>query len=154
MEAPLFNEPMIGYVGKDHRLYKAKEIEQSQLDLNDTWLLSEGHCLRGQVLNICGTRKSNEPKNLVFESGSLETLERLVEEHRGMTVIPYLATLGLNKKQQILLREFKEPTPVREVGFATNRVHIKTAMIQALRSTILKSIPSELQDIKGVPVPL
>jgi LysR family hydrogen peroxide-inducible transcriptional activator len=148
-ETALFNEPMVGYVGKEHRLFSKKEIEVGDLDLDDTWLLSEGHCLRGQVLNICKSRKEDESHNFVFESGSLETLERLVETHRGMTILPYLAKLNLNKDQQKLVREFKGTPPAREVSIVTNRVHIKTAMIEALRTTILKSIPSDLASVQG-----
>lgn len=149
VEDVLFNEPMVGYVGKEHRLFRKKEIEVGELDLDDTWLLSEGHCLRGQVLNICKAYQNDASHNFVFESGSLETLERLVETHRGMTILPYLATLNLNADQQKLVRSFTGTPPVREVSIATNRVHIKTAMIDALRKTILMSVPAELVSVQG-----
>ncbi|MDA9120928.1 LysR substrate-binding domain-containing protein [Flavobacteriales bacterium] len=148
-ESVLFNEPMFGYVGKDHRLFSKKKITMSDLDLDDTWLLSEGHCLRGQVLNICKTKKEHDSHSFVFESGSLETLERLVEKHKGMTILPFLATLNLTKRQRELLREFSGVSPVREVSFTTNRVDVKTAMIDALRKTIIKSIPQKLLKSEG-----
>ena len=148
-ESPLFNEPMVGYVGKSHRLSSQEKIQMADLDLDDTWLLSEGHCLRSQVLNICKARQNDETHNFVFESGSLETLERLVEMHRGMTVLPHLATLNLNSEQRNLLREFKGVPPVREVSVVTNRVHIKTAMIDALKTVILASIPESLLKSEG-----
>lgn len=148
-ETVLFNEPMLAYIGKSHRLYKKKNIASSDLDMDDTWLLSEGHCMRGQVLNICKARQHDNKHNFVFESGSLETLERLVETHRGMTILPFLATLNMNKEQQKLLREFSGIQPVRQVSIATNRVHVKTAMIEALRTTILDSIPKELLKLEG-----
>lgn len=153
-EAVLFNEPMVGYVGRNHRLFSKSEIDVAELDLDDTWLLSEGHCLRGQVLNICKAHQNDETHNFVFESGSLETLERLVELHRGMTILPFLATLNLGKNQRELLREFVGHAPVREVSIATNRVHVKTSMIEALRTTILGSIPAQLLNIEGQVIPL
>ena len=153
-ETALFNEPMLGYVGKNHRLFKEKAIDPSDLDLDDTWLLSEGHCLRAQVLNICKAHQNDEAHNFVFESGSLETLERLVEEHRGMTILPYLATLKLTSTQKKLLREFKGQVPVREVSFAANRVHVKTAMINALAETIKATIPTELKEKTGEVIPI
>lgn len=148
-ESPLFNEPMLGYVGESHRLWSKDKIDVADLDLDDTWLLSEGHCLRAQVLNICKARQNDETHSFVFESGSLETLERLVEMHRGMTVLPYLATLNLSSSQRKLLRDFKGISPVREVSVVTNRVHIKTAMIEALKSTILNSVPQDLLKTQG-----
>ena len=148
-EYPLFNEPMLGYVGESHRLWSKDKIDVADLDLDDTWLLSEGHCLRAQVLNICKAHQTDESHSFVFESGSLETLERLVEMHRGMTVLPYLATLKLTSKQRKLLRDFSGIIPVREVSVATNRVHIKTAMIEALKSVILSSVPEDLLKTEG-----
>ena len=153
-ENVLFNEPMLGYVGRSHRLFSKNKISLDDLDLDDTWLLSEGHCLRGQVLNICKAHQNDESHSFVFESGSLETLERLVETHKGMTILPYLATLNLGKKQRELLREFKGNAPVREVSIATNRVHVKTAMIEALRSTLVNSLPNTLNSVKGNVIPL
>lgn len=148
-ESVLFNEPMMAYVGRNHRLFNKKSISASDLDLDDTWLLSEGHCFRAQVLNICASNKNDHGYNFVFESGSLETLERLVEEHRGMTILPYLATLRLKEEQRQLLREFKGTPPVREVSIVTNRVHVKTAMIDALACTIKASVPPELLQAEG-----
>lgn len=148
-EQVLFYEPMLAYVGRNHRLFGQKEIDASDLDLDDTWLLSEGHCLRGQVLNICKARQSDTMHPLVFESGSLETLERLVEMHRGMTILPHLATLNLNAAQRELLRPFKGTPPVREVSLVTNRVHVKTGMIAALSNVIVSSIPPELLATEG-----
>ena len=148
-ENPLFNEPMVGYIGRKHRLFGKQEIEVSDLNLDDTWLLSEGHCLRAQVLNICKAHQHDETHNFVFESGSLETLERLVESHKGMTVLPYLATLNLDERQREMLREFKGTPPVREVSIVTNRVHVKTAMIGALRQSIINSVPQHLVSFEG-----
>ena len=148
-ESPLFNEPMYGYVGDSHRLSSKKKIAVADLDLDDTWLLSEGHCLRAQVLNICKAHQNDETHSFVFESGSLETLERLVEMHRGMTVLPYLATLNLSSKQRKLLREFNGIVPVREVSVVTNRAHIKTAMIKVLKTVILNSVPESLLKTEG-----
>jgi LysR family hydrogen peroxide-inducible transcriptional activator len=153
-ESPLFLEPMVGYVGKNHRLSRKKFISLDELDLDDTWLLSEGHCLRAQVLNICNAYRNDESKSLVFESGSLETLERLVESYKGMTILPYLATLNLTPEQRKMLREFKGNPPVREVSIVKNRVEVKTAVINALAESIKKSIPSELLHAEGVVVPI
>lgn len=153
-ESVIFNEPMVGYVGRNHRLFSKSEIDVAELDLDDTWLLSEGHCLRGQVLNICKAHQNDETHNFVFESGSLETLERLVELYRGMTILPFLATLNLGKSQRELLRDFVGHAPLREVSIVTNRVHVKTAMIEALRTTILGSIPAQLLNVEGQVIPL
>lgn len=153
-EMVLFNEPMVGYVGRSHRLFSKAEIAVSDLDLDDIWLLSEGHCLRAQVLNICKAHQKDETHTFVFESGSLETLERLVEHHRGMTILPFLATLNLDDSKRELLRNFSGIPPAREVSIVTNRVHVKTAMINALANTIRNAVPKELLTEAGKVIPI
>lgn len=147
-EIPMFQEPMFGYVGENHRLFKKKKLKLSDLDLADTWLLSEGHCFRSQVLNICANR--NEAGNSsTFESGSLETLERMVEQHRGMTILPAMATTGLSPEQQALIRPFTGTVPTREISLVISRTQIKRQMIDALKHSILSTVPNKDKAIKG-----
>lgn len=146
-ELPLFQEPMFGYVGTNHRLFKRKTIKLKDLELADTWLLSQGHCFRSQVLNICANRNASSNSN--FESGSLETLQRMVEQHRGMTIIPAMATTALTNSQKELLRPFSGTVPTREISLVINRTQIKRKMIEALHATILASIPTTVTSEKG-----
>ena len=146
-ELPLFEEPMLGYVGPNHRLFKRKTIKLSDLLLDDTWLLSQGHCFRSQVLNICANRGMSSNSN--FESGSLETLQRMVEQHRGMTILPAMATTSLSKTQQELLRPFSSTIPTREVSLVISRTQIKRKMIDTLHATILAAEPSSVRSNSG-----
>lgn len=91
-EQPLFTEPFVGYVAPSHRLADRETLAPTDLSIDDLWLLSEGHCFRDQVLNVCGASPTASLGAAQFESGSLETLVRLVRHSGGMTLLPAVAT--------------------------------------------------------------
>jgi len=45
----------------------------------------------------------------------------------GITILPELAAMDLTKKQMELVRHFKRPRPMREVGLVVHRDFVKTA---------------------------
>jgi LysR family hydrogen peroxide-inducible transcriptional activator len=58
------------------------------------WLLNQGHCFRSQVLNLCnGHEQSCSRRGFAYESGSIETLKRMVDRHYGYTLVPELSVL-------------------------------------------------------------
>lgn len=100
-EFPIFYESFVGYFAPSHPLSQKQEITFNDLDINHMWLLKEGHCFRSQVLNICGKNVLERRHNkLQFESGSIETLYRIVEKEYGYTLLPELATLLFNESQK------------------------------------------------------
>jgi LysR family hydrogen peroxide-inducible transcriptional activator len=151
LESPLFHEPFVIYLSPRHPLYSHKNVSAEDLNLDDIWLLNEGHCFRDQVLEICkrakATQKSPVHQNLIFESGNLETLKGLVDQNFGYTLLPYLATLKIpeaEKKKK--LKPFKSPIPNREVSLVYSRSFLKQGIIEALGAMIKKCIPRELQE--------
>lgn len=148
LEKHLFYEPFIVYLTPQHSLHKLEKVAEKDLNLNDIWLLNEGHCFREQAMNLC--KKIKMPgwkhKNLVFESGNLETLKRLVDKNFGYTLLPYLATMGMSRPEiKKKLRFFKAPIPTREVSIVTSRSFLKQSIIEALSKTVISSLPGELK---------
>ncbi len=144
IEIPLFYEIFKVYFSTSHPLNKKETIDISELNINDMWLLKEGHCFRSQAVNICGENGSVNTNQLKFESGSLETLRRIVEKQHGYTFMPELATLDFNKEQKKYLREFSNPQPVREVSLIIHRGYMKRKLIDLLKQEIVSNIPKEL----------
>lgn len=145
IEIPLFYEAFFLYMSTSHPLSAKSKVSMKDLDINDMWLLKEGHCFRAQALNICQEEKLKKPR-LNFESGSLETLRRIVETHYGYTLLPELAQRDLNESRQKYIRNFSDPKPVREVSLVTHRSFMKRKLIELLKDQILKSIPQVLLD--------
>ena len=148
----LYYEPFVAFVPSDHKLMKKSKINQNDLNVNDFLLLKEGHCLRDQALSICKASENDwvEKNNkVIFESGNLETLIKLVEQKFGMTLLPYLATKYIKeRKKNNQLKEFSNPVPKREVGFIYTNTFIKKHFLHAIKEEILNVIPEEFKQNK------
>ncbi|TDG37611.1 hydrogen peroxide-inducible genes activator [Pedobacter changchengzhani] len=147
-EMPLYYENFVSYISKSSKLYKKKAIDADDLDDENIWLLNEGHCMRNQVLNICRSTKNNRMQGLEYNTGSVETLVRMVDLNGGATLLPELAIADLSAKQIGKIRTFKSPEPVREISLVTHKNFIKKRMLNALKEEILNIIPKNMKQRK------
>lgn len=134
-ETPLFTEPFAAYVAQEHSLFRSKKVRVEELDLQDVWLLTQGHCFRDQVLPLCADRAREQidrPPPLRFESGNLETLKRLVDHNGGLTLLPQLAVASLAPEERRRVRYFLDPVPAREVRLVRGMALLKRAPLNAL----------------------
>jgi LysR family hydrogen peroxide-inducible transcriptional activator len=136
-EIVLYFEPFVAYIPESHHHFQKKEIEVSDLNLDDILLLQDGHCFRDGILNLCKNNSKSDTNRFQIESGSFETLIKLADEGLGTTLLPYLHTLDLKDNDKSKLRHFKEPKPAREVSLIYPKSELKIQIIDALRSTIM-----------------
>jgi len=135
-ERVLYFEPFVGYIPESHRLSSKKQIESSDLEIDDILLLEDGHCFRDGVINLCKSSKLGTDDRFQLESGSFETLIKLSNEGMGMTLLPYLHTMDISEKQTKNLRHFKAPAPAREVSVIYSSSELKMQIINALYDVI------------------
>ena len=140
-EIPLYNEPFVFYGEKttapgNKAALHPKDVEK----LDGLWLLDSEHCFRNQVLNICSP--STKKKHIHFQSGSIETLKKMVDRYGGFTLIPEMAYTQ-HKTGKVV--HFSEPKPIREVSIVVTRGFVKEGLINAIRKEILKIIPSHFE---------
>jgi len=148
-EIPVFYENFVAYTSKNSKLYKKKNINPDDIDIEEIWLLNEGHCMREQVLNICQRRKSTESfKHFEYNMGSVETLKRMVDQNNGATILPEMALTDLTDRQLDRVRYFKSPEPAREVSIVIQRNFLKRRMIEALKNEILEFLPKRMKTKK------
>ncbi len=147
-ETPLYYENFVSYISKNSKLFKKKTIDPNDLEDENIWLLNEGHCMRNQVLNICRSTKENRLQSLTYNTGSVETLIRMVDVNDGATLLPELALGELTAKQINKVRYFKSPEPVREISLVTHKNFIKNRMLNALKEEILSIIPKTMKQRK------
>lgn len=144
-EETLFYEPLIVYTSSKDTLLNKKFILAKDIDINRLCLLEEGHCLRLQAINLCDLRnKDKDIRQMEFETGSIETLKRIVEENNGITILPLLAYKEMSAQQKDRVRFFKKPVPVREIGLVTYRYFVKEKLIQKLKEEIVVNIPADM----------
>jgi LysR family hydrogen peroxide-inducible transcriptional activator len=135
-EVVLYYEPFVAYIPEKHRISDKKEIEVSDLNLDEILLLQDGHCFRDGILNLCKNQDIISANNFQIQSGSFETLIKLADEGLGLTLLPYLHTLDLNEKDKLKLKHFTDPKPAREVSLIFPKTELKIQIIDALKQTI------------------
>lgn len=135
-ERPLYYEPFVGYIPKEHRLSGKKKLDVNDLEIDDMLLLEDGHCFRDGVINLCKALKDQTDEKFQLESGSIETLIKLSNEGLGMTLLPYLHTMDLNDNLHTNLHYFNEPSPAREVSLIYHKSELKMQIVDALHTVI------------------
>lgn len=141
VEIPLFTEDFVLYSSIMNDQNLNDHIDPSEIEIEKLWLLEEGHCLRDQVINLCGLKKDEKLlKRIDFAAGSIETLKSMVEINQGLTILPKLALHNFNKEQLKQIKYFNNPIPNREIGIVHNRYYTKTTLITVLKEFIIESV--------------
>ena len=148
IEEELFEEPLVGYVSPDHRLFAKETIEVTDLHLDDLWLMSEGHSFRVQTLQLLNGHdpETAGAKAVQFESGNLETLQRLVDRGFGMTLLPWLAVQGEGSHDPESVRPFTRPMPTRSIRLLHSELLVKRHQVRALSEAVRKAVAPVLPD--------
>lgn len=149
METPLFYEPFVAYVSDQSTLYQKKVLSTDDIAQEKLWLLNEGHCMRGQVLNICNF-KHNYGLDGTFDynTGSVETLKRMVDINSGVTILPEMSIMNYDEDQLAHVRYFKAPEPVREISLVTTQNYVKKQAVNTLKNEILAIVPEKFKSKK------
>jgi len=144
-ERPIFYEEMMLYSHSQHPLHDKEKIKVSDIAMPEIWLLSDGHCFRHQVINLCSFKgASNEKLPFHFEAGSLETLMNIIDKEGGITLIPELASVEMPESRHKHVRRFSDVTPLREVSLVYSRHFAKNKLVDLLWKEIFQSMPKEL----------
>ena len=96
IEQELYSEPFLVYDCRDER--SGHKISINNLDYSKLLLLQEGHLLTHSRFFKYVSCLILVPKNNVnfeFESGSMGSLLNFTKASKGLTIIPYLASLDL-----------------------------------------------------------
>jgi LysR family hydrogen peroxide-inducible transcriptional activator len=106
-------------------------------------------------MNLCELQKAGKEGSFFeYEAGSIETLRRMVEINDGITILPELATMDLRSSQLQLLRQFKHPSPMREVSLVVHRDFVKKKLVEIFKKEIIASIPENIKKNKGEVIPV
>lgn len=145
---PLYEEPFVVLMRRDHPLACEEAIDPQSLDQEEVLLLGEGHCFRDQVLETCPNLKVSMEHNghsaqgkvrTAAEGSSLETLRHMVASGLGITILPISAAQGSGYSEEVLVtRPFSGNAPKRTVALAWRASFPRFKAIDALRGAILR----------------
>jgi len=143
---PLFYEPFFAALPAGHPLAKHAELKVADIMAEKLLLLDEGHCLRDQALDVCGTGSRGREE---VRATSLETLRQMVGMGLGLTLLPALAVDAGPRasKKSIEIRPFKAPPPGRTIGLAWRKRAPFPETFERLAETLKASLPTEVESV-------
>lgn len=137
--APLYDEPFVIAVPKNHPLAQRQRVSADELKQETMLLLGTGHCFRDHVLEVCPefARFSSDAEGIrkSFEGSSLETIKHMVASGMGVTVVPQLS-VPRDPQPHVVYVPFEEPVPTRRVVLAWRRSFTRYEAIAALRNAV------------------
>ena len=95
--------------------------------------------MRDQIIELCQARRSM-PSHYSFESGSLDTLMRIVDCTPCLTIIPEMAIEYIPAEHRDQLKTLCKGATSRKIAIAVRRTYVKNSIIKALTDTILASV--------------
>ena len=143
---PLFYEPFFAALPAGHALAKHASSKVADIMAEKLLLLDEGHCLRDQALDVCGTGSRGREE---VRATSLETLRQMVGMGLGLTLLPALAVDAGPRasKKSIEIRPFKSPPPGRTIGLVWRKRAPFPETFERLAQTLKARLPAEVEPV-------
>ena len=141
LEQELFNDRFFAYVSPENPLYERQNIRIEDIDLKDLVILSAGNCMRDQIIELCQAKR-DMPSHYSFESGSLDTLMRIVDCTSCLTIIPEMAIEYIPADHHDRLKMLAKGATSRKIAVAVRRTYVKSSIIKALTDTIMANVPA------------
>lgn len=142
---PLYDEPFVVLMRKDHYLSKKEKIKTSDLKAEEILLLGEGHCFRDQIIEACPQcYAADNGMQKAIEGTSIETLRHMVASGIGITVLPCSATQIQYYRSILCTKTFVGKIPQRRIALAWRvsftRPKAIGALIQGLQESTMQGI--------------
>lgn len=131
----LFDDEFFLAVAIDNPLAAKKTIAQSDLAHQQLLLLDEGHCLRGQALQICQLNGAEEQQDV--RATGLETLRQMVRAGTGITFMPKIAIY--EPEDGICYIPFEAPVPRRTIGMVWRKTSARNELFDRLTKLIISA---------------
>ena len=138
-ELELFDDRFYAYVSPENHLSARTNLRIEEISPRELILLSEGHCLRDQVAELCGADHS-EGLSYSFQSGSLETIMRLVDNTSMLTIVPEMTLPYIPTENKSRIKTLARGAASRKIVIAVRRTYAKETIINALRESIIESM--------------
>ncbi len=136
----LYDEPFLAAFSKAHPLARRKRVKLEELEATNLLLLSDGHCLRDQILGFCKTQSKDSANT---RETSLETLVSLVAIEDSATLLPALAWSKNNRSDSgVSVRPIAQAGVGRRVNLSYRASCPKKQLRETLAAIIRKAVPA------------
>ena len=145
LEIPIYYEKFHAYVSeKTPSLHQKPRITPQDLVSERLWVLSEGHCLRNQVMNYLCFGEQNTERT--YQGGSFTTLIKTIDAVGGCSIVPESLSDDLNEQQRNNIRPLCEPEATREISLVVKDDFAREKLLNEIVETIKQFLPSHMID--------
>jgi LysR family hydrogen peroxide-inducible transcriptional activator len=142
----LFDEPLWLALPVNHPLARHDRIDPEQIDPAELLLLTDGHCLRDQALDLCSRSQDSRRGKSDLRATSLETLRNLVEAGYGVTVLPEMALGNARAANSgLVVRPFRDAAVHRRIRFMYRPHSPRRTALSALAEVLRAALPGPLR---------
>ncbi len=147
-EDPIFEEKFVLYLNLHHPLASRKKIRWTDIpiaelilhkEFRDYFLSSEREAEQHPLVD-----KIN---NINYQSGSLETIRKIIDRNGGLTLLPELACLYMGDRRIKMVRPITHPAVSRTIILVTPRGFEKNRITKVIKQEILNNLP--LKKVRG-----
>ena len=144
---PLFDEPFWLAFPSKHPFYNKEKITRRDLDDAELLLLSEGHCLAKQAMDVCHLKERKEQGEMSdLRASSLETLLQLVGAGFGTTLVPALAMRGSwASGSGIVAQKLEFKDAHRRISLVFRKSYPRQQALEAFARVINENLPNTVQ---------
>ncbi|MDY3979793.1 MAG: hydrogen peroxide-inducible genes activator [Tidjanibacter sp.] len=135
-EQEMFDDRFYAYVSPENPLYGRNSLRVEDIQPRELILLAEGHCLRDQILELCGQHRSAK-LSYYFQSGSLETLMRIVDSTQLVTIVPEMTLPYISAEHRSQIKTLSKGATSRKIVMAVRRTYAKESIIAALKEVVI-----------------
>lgn len=138
---PLYDEPFFVIVPQGHPFEELDAISPADLAEEKVLLLTEGNCMRDQILGSCSelaARQRVAGLANTLQGSSLNTIRHMVASGMGISLLPSTA---LTEHDHIFFSiiPFVKPAPQRRIVLAYRRNFVRPQALEAIRQAVLLS---------------
>ena len=137
----LYSEPFFVIVPKDHPFEELDAVTQHELAQEQVLLLTEGNCMRDNVLDNCTELAAKQKINGLantLQGSSINTIRHMVASGLAISVLPATA-LTENDHMLFSIIPFAGEAPSRRVVLAYRRNFVRPKALAAIRSAVIGS---------------
>ncbi|MDO4696551.1 MAG: hydrogen peroxide-inducible genes activator [Neisseria sp.] len=138
---PLYDEPFFVIVPKGHSFEDLDAITTQKLAKEQVLLLTEGNCMRDNVLESCAELASRQRINGLtntLQGSSINTIRHMVASGLAVSVLPATA-LTENDHMLFSIVPFENHVPQRRISLAYRRNFVRPKALDAIRRAVMAS---------------